>query len=182
MVTKYIYTNRFFENYFWKDHFFGCIFAKIISITIMKFISIIQGLPEFIPLIETPVPAGFPSPAMDYMEERIDLTAQLAPHPLSTFYVISEGDSMIDAHIPPKSILVVDKSLTAKSGEIVVVYINGGFTVKYIVFEGAKCLLVPANKKKKYPIVEVTEEMEMIVWGVVTNIVIPSKNIRLCML
>lgn len=148
----------------------------------MKFLKHISGRIVYIPLVDLPVPAGFPSPAMDYMEERIDLATQLAPHPLSTFYVFSEGDSMLDAHIPPNSILVVDKSLTAKSGDIVIAHINGGFTVKYIVFEGAKCLLVPANKKKQYPVVEVTEDMEMIVWGVVTNIVIPSKNIRLCML
>lgn len=135
-----------------------------------------------LPLIEFRVPAGFPSPAMDYIEERIDLAKQLAPHPLSTFYCYSEGDSMIDACIPPNSILVVDKSLTARSGDIVVAYINGGYTVKYIKFENGKCFLIPSNKKKKYPITEVSEEMEMIIWGVVTNVVIDTKNIRLCTL
>ncbi|MES2778046.1 MAG: translesion error-prone DNA polymerase V autoproteolytic subunit [Bacteroidota bacterium] len=135
-----------------------------------------------IPFFGSIVPAGFPSPAMDYIEERIDLTAQLAPHPLSTFYCFCEGDSMLDACIPPKAILVVDKSLTAKTGDIVVAYLQGGFTVKYIRFEDKKCYLVPANRKKKYPVIEVTEEMEMIVWGVVTNVVIDTKNIRLCTL
>ena len=135
-----------------------------------------------VPLIDFKIPAGFPSPARDYIEDRIDLAQQLAPHPLSTYYSYSEGDSMLDACIPPNSILVIDKSLTAKSGDIVVAYLNGGYTVKYINFEAGKCFLIPANKKKKYPVVEITEEMEMIVWGVVTNVVIDTKNIRLCTL
>ena len=135
-----------------------------------------------IPLLDFKIPAGFPSPAMDYIEDRIDLTQQLAPHPLSTYYSYCEGDSMLDACIPPNSILVIDKSLTAKSGDIVVAYLNGGYTVKYIKFEGDKCFLIPANMKKKYPVIEVTAEMEMIIWGVVTNVVIDTKHIRLCTL
>ena len=75
-----------------------------------------------VPLIDFKIPAGFPSPAMDYIEDRIDLAKQLAPHPLSTYYSYSEGDSILDACIPPNSILVIDKSLTAKSGDIVVAY------------------------------------------------------------
>ena len=148
----------------------------------MRFHEIIAGNSIFVPLINFEIPAGFPSPAMDYMEERIDLAVQLAPRPLSTFYSKCDGDSMVDAYIPSGAILVIDKSLTAKSGDIVVAYLNGGFTVKYIKFQEGKCFLIPANKKKKYPITEVTAEMEMIVWGVVTNIVIDTKNIRLCTL
>ena len=148
----------------------------------MQLHEIIEGNPIFVPLINFEIPAGFPSPAMDYMEERIDLTEQLAPRPLSTFYSKCDGDSMVDACIPSGSILVIDKSLTAKSGDIVVAYLNGGFTVKYIKFHEGKCFLIPANKKKNYPVTEITEEMEMMVWGVVTNIVIDTKNIRLCML
>jgi len=148
----------------------------------MKFIQLSETEPFLLPIINFKVPAGFPSPAMDYIEERIDLARQLAPHPLSTFYSYCEGDSMIDACIPTGAILVIDKSITAKSGDIVVAYLNGGYTVKYIKFEGSKCFLVPANKKKKYASIEVTEEMEMIIWGVVTNIVIDTKIIRLCTL
>lgn len=135
-----------------------------------------------IPMYEGRVAAGFPSPAMDHIEERIDLSKQLAPHPLSTFYCYSEGDSMLDACIPPNSILVIDKSLNPKSGDVVVAYINGGYTVKYLKLADGKCFLVPANKNKNYPEIEVKEEMEMIVWGVVTNVVIDTKNIRLCTL
>ena len=148
----------------------------------MHYYKLLPATKLLLPLIDYKIPAGFPSPAMDYMEERIDLTKQLAPHPLSTFYSYCEGDSMIDACIPPNSILVIDKSLTAKSGDIVVAFLNGGYTVKYIKFENNKCFLIPANKKKKYATIEITEEMEMIVWGVVTNVVIDTKNIRLCTL
>ena len=148
----------------------------------MKFYEIIEGDAAIITLIDFKVPAGFPSPAMDYIEERIDLAQQLAPHPLSTYLFICEGDSMVDACIPAGAILVLDKSLTANSGDIVVAFLNGGYTVKYIKFQNGKCFLIPANKQKKYPITEVTEEMEMIVWGVVTNVVIDTKHIRLCTL
>ena len=132
---------------------------------------------HLIPLIEGAVPAGFPSPAMDYMEERIDLVKTLSPHPLSTFYVRSTGDSMLDAFIPPGSIMVVDRSITPKSGDIVVVYMEGGYTVKYIDFRGNECWLIPANKSKAYPPIKVTEEMAMIVWGYVSAIVIETKTI-----
>ena len=135
-----------------------------------------------IPLIEFKIPAGFPSPAMDYMEERIDLAKHLAPHPLSTFYCYSEGDSMVDAFIAPGSILVIDKSISAKSGDIVVAYINGGYTVKYLLLKNGKYFLVPANKSKNYEVIEIVEEMNMVIWGVVTNVVINTKNIRLCTL
>jgi len=148
----------------------------------MKLQAAIIKKSTLIPLSDFKIPAGFPSPALDYIEDRIDLAQQLAPHPLSTYYSYCEGDSMLDACIPPNAILVIDKSLTAKSGDIVVAFLNGGYTVKYIKFDAGKCFLIPANKKKKYPVIEVIEEMEMIVWGVVTNVVIDTKYIRLCTL
>ena len=148
----------------------------------MQFYESLASHNAHVPLIYFKVPAGFPSPAMDYIEERIDLAKELAPRPLSTFYAYCEGDSMVDAFIPPNSILVIDKSLTAKNGDVVVAYLNGGFMVKYIKFAGGKCWLVPANRQKGYKAVEITEDMEMLVWGVVTNVVINTKNIRLCTL
>ena len=108
----------------------------------------------------------------------LDLAKQLAPNPISTYYCHCVGDSMIDACIPSKAILVVDKSVEAQTGDIVVAYINGGFTVKYIKFYEGKCFLVPANKKKKYPITEVTEDLEMVLWGVVINVVINAKLLK----
>src|SRR6218665_2573524 len=103
------------------------------------------------------VKAGFPSPAMDYMEERISLDKELIKHPLSTFIIECSGDSMINAFIPPKARLVVDRSLTPKNGDIVLAIMNGEFTVKYLKKNDFKCWLVPANRK--YPEIQVTEEM-----------------------
>ncbi len=125
------------------------------------------------------VPAGFPSPAADYKEERIDLNKELIPHPNSTFIVSCQGDSMINAFIPSKAKLVVDRSVKPVNGSIVVAVINGEFTVKYLKRNKYKCWLVPANSK--YQEVEITDEMDMRVWGVVTNIIINPTDVK-CML
>lgn len=124
------------------------------------------------------IPAGFPSPAADYMEERIDLNKELVPHPNSTFVVSCQGDSMINAFIPAKAKLVVDRSVKPQNGSIVVAVVNGEFTVKYLRKNKHKCWLVPANSK--YSEIEITEEMNMQVWGVVTNIIINPTDVT-CM-
>lgn len=126
------------------------------------------------------VPAGFPSPAMDYIQERIDLNKEFVPHPLSTFIIESIGYSMINAFIPPKARLIVDRSITAKNGDIVLAVINGEFTVKFLKKNNYKCWLVPANSKFKE--IEITPEMDMQIWGVVTNIITTVKDVKSCML
>lgn len=133
-----------------------------------------------IPYFNMPVSAGFPSPAMDYMGETIDLNSEYIRNPSSTFIIECEGDSMIDAFIPPKSRLLIDKSITAKNGDVVLAVLNGGFTVKYFKKTELKCWLIPANKK--YQPIEVTEEMEMRVWGVVIAILSTPKSNRSCSL
>jgi DNA polymerase V len=125
------------------------------------------------------VPAGFPSPAMDYMEERIDLNKEFIQHPLSTFIIESTGYSMINAFIPPKARLIVDRSITPANGDIVLAVINGEFTVKFLKKNNYKCWLVPANSKFKE--IEVTAEMDMQIWGVVTNIITNVKDVKSCM-
>lgn len=125
------------------------------------------------------VPAGFPSPAMDYMQERIDLNKELIQHPLSTFIVQCEGLSMINAFIPPRARLIVDRSLTAKNGDIVLAVLNGEFTVKFLKKNRYKCWLMPANSKFKE--IEITPEMDMQIWGVVTNIITAANEVRSCM-
>ena len=126
------------------------------------------------------VMAGFPSPAMDYLEERIDLNKVCIKHPLSTFIVECTGDSMINAFIPPKAKLIVDRSLTPQTGDIVLAVINGEFTVKFLKQNDYNCFLVPANRK--YKEIKVTPEMNMQVWGVVTNIITNTSDLRTCML
>ena len=132
-----------------------------------------------IPYYTCKVKTGFPSPANDYLEERIDLNKELIKHPLATFIVESEGDSMKDAFIPPKAKLIIDRGITPRNGDIVLAVVNGEFTVKYLKKNPFKCWLIPANKK--YKEMEITPEMEMQVWGVVTKIIIDPNDTR-CML
>lgn len=126
------------------------------------------------------VKAGFPSPALDYAEERIDLNEVLIRHPLATFIAQCDNDSMINAFIPPKSKVIVDKSLTAQNGDVVVAVLNGEFTLKFLKKNNHKCWLVPANKK--YKEIEITAEMGMEIWGVVVHVLIDTKDIKRCML
>src|SRR6185437_566314 len=125
------------------------------------------------------VPAGFPSPALDYMQDRIDLNKEFIPHPLATFIIESAGYSMVNAFIPPKARLIVDRSLTAKNGDIVLAVLNGEFTIKYLKKNQYKCWLMPANSKFKE--IEITAEMDMQIWGVVTHIITNANEVRLCM-
>jgi DNA polymerase V len=129
-----------------------------------------------IPFIDARVAAGFPSPANDYLENAIDLNEEFIQHPLSTFIFTCSGDSMIGAFIPPKACLLIDRSVVAKSGDIVLAVVNGEFTVKYYERTAFKCRLVPANPA--YKTIDITEEMEMQVWGVVIKIIIDPKDTR----
>jgi DNA polymerase V len=119
------------------------------------------------------VRAGFPSPAGDYVESEIDLAEILVPHPSSTFFVRVNGDSMKDACIPDGALLVVDKSLRATSGKIVVAIVNGEFTIKRLVKTPRSWVLHPENPL--YKPVPITEDMRFEVWGVVTRIIIDPK-------
>lgn len=127
-----------------------------------------------------PVKCGFPSPAMDYMEESIDLNEVLIKNRASTFIVENIGDSMVDAFIPPKARLIVDRSISPKNGDVVVAVVNGEFTVKHFKKTEFKCWLMPANKR--YDDIEITPEMEFQVWGVVTFVISETKVNRICML
>lgn len=119
------------------------------------------------------IPAGFPSPALDYMEPDLNLLELLVPHPLSTFIIRVKGDSMSGANIPDGCLLVVDKSLKAKSGNIIVALCYNEFTVKRLVQTSRNWVLHPENSLYK-PVI-ITEEMEFKVWGVVTKIIIDPK-------
>lgn len=131
---------------------------------------------SYISYFDFRVPAGFPSPANDYLQKRIDLNDELIKHPLSTFFIECEGTSMIDAFIPPKAKLLVDRSITPKTGDIILAVLNGEFTVKYLRMNGNKCWLAPANKK--YNEIEITVDMNFIVWGVITSIIINPNDVK----
>ncbi len=116
------------------------------------------------------IPAGFPSPAQDYMEEEIDLQKLLIDHPLSTFLVRVKGDSMINANIPENALLVVDRSLKPHHNNIVVAVINGEFTVKRLLKKRSGIVLQAENPS--YPPIIIAEGMDFMIWGVVTKIII----------
>ncbi len=118
------------------------------------------------PLIGTDVPAGFPSPAQDYIEEYLDLNEHLISHPSATYFVKVEGYSMINAGIHPGDILIVDKAVEPIHKKIVIAIVDGELTVKRLLSEKGKWYLMPENPE--FPMVEITGDMDFIIWGVVT--------------
>ncbi len=122
-----------------------------------------------LPLFLESVSAGFPSPADDYLEDKLDLNDLLIRNPASTFFVRVTGDSMIGSGINSGDILVVDRSLESKDGSIVIAVINGELTVKRLSFFNQKIFLIPENPIFK-PI-EITKEMSFEVWGVVRSVI-----------
>lgn len=121
------------------------------------------------PLIGTPIHAGFPSPATDYMEGNLDLNDYVVKHKASTFFVKVDGFSMINAGIFPDDILVVDRSLEATHNRVIIAIVNGELTVKRLQIIGEEYWLVPENDE--FQPIRVTEESEFFVWGVVTFVV-----------
>lgn len=103
------------------------------------------------------------------MEETLDLNQLLISHPAATFFVRVSGTSMIDANICDGDVLIVNRSLEAKHKDIVIAVLGGEFTVKRLIQKGTKLFLQPENKA--YPPIEVSEEEDFQVWGVVTYVI-----------
>ncbi|MCH9613761.1 MAG: Protein UmuD [Chlamydiia bacterium] len=121
----------------------------------------------------TPVQAGFPSPADDYIEDSLDLNELLIKHPAATFFVRVEGESMIDAHIFPGDVLIVDRAITPTNKKIVVAILNGEFTLKRLQIEDGKITLLPENPS--FPPIPITPEMDFEIWGVVSYVIHPAR-------
>ena len=121
------------------------------------------------PLMATPVVAGFPSPAEQYIESPLDLNELLVHRPAATFFVRAAGDSMTGAGIRPGDILVVDRSLEARDGSIVIACVDNEFTVKFLRSDGERWYLQPANRK--YKPITFSEGMELRIFGVVTAVI-----------
>ena len=119
-----------------------------------------------IPLVTDKVAAGFPSPAQGYEEDRIDISDILITNPTATFYVRVKGNSMLDANINEGDILVVDRSLEAVHGSVIIAVIDGEFTVKTLYHKDGIVKLVPANSE--YPEIILKDTQELNVWGVVS--------------
>ncbi len=118
-----------------------------------------------IPLLTDSVSAGFPSPADDHTEENIDLNEYLISNPSSTFFLRVKGDSMINAGIKDKDLIIVDKSLTARPGNIIIAMIDGEFTIKRLSIKNNELYLKAENNN--YPDFRFKNHINVQIWGVV---------------
>lgn len=128
-----------------------------------------------LPLFSNRIPAGFPSPADDHVEDRIDLNEELIRNPPATFMIRVEGNSMIDANIFAGDILIVDRSIEARDGHVIVAVVDGKFTVKRLSMKRGKVRLLPENPDPSYQPIEFKDGQELVVWGVVTNVIHPVR-------
>lgn len=115
------------------------------------------------------VPAGFPSPADDYVEGRLDLNEHLIRHPAATFFVRASGDSMLGAGIHPGDLLVVDRSLEPAHGRVVIAVVDNELTVKRLEVRDGRVRLLAQNDR--YPPIAFDEGTDLQIWGVVTSVV-----------
>jgi DNA polymerase V len=116
-----------------------------------------------LPLASFSVSAGFPSPADDYLEGRLDLNEHFIRNPAATFYVRVSGDSMRGAGIFDGDLLIVDRSVACSDGCIVIARLGDEFTLKRIIKNGTKMFLRPENEE--FQPIEVTEESDCEIWG-----------------
>lgn len=121
------------------------------------------------PFFDEAIPAGFPSPAEDFYQERLDIQKYLVKNPAATFFARVVGDSMKDMGIFNGDLLVVDRSVKPSEGKPVVCFLNGEFTLKKISVREGKVYLLPANKD--FPVIEVGPDEQFVVWGVVTHVI-----------
>jgi DNA polymerase V len=154
-------------------------------------------IPDFttsykLPIFVTPVRAGFPSPATDYEEAKLDLNKHLIAHPNATFFVHIDGDSMIDAKIQSGDIAIVDRSLDARSGDVILAVIDGDFTIKRLDIRDLKGEIIADPKQKNTKLTVATQNTKQIrllpensdfepiiitgnmtfqIWGVVTSVI-----------
>ena len=124
------------------------------------------GTPVRLPLLLTRVPAGFPSPADDYVDQILDLN-DLVGAGVGTYYFRAEGESMTGVGIFPGDVLVVKRGAEPRSGDVVIAALDGEFTVKRYVRRGRQAWLVPENEG--YDAIEIQPGHELVVYGVVTH-------------
>ena len=125
--------------------------------------------PLALPFFSCKVTAGFPSPADDYVEKNLDLNELLILNPAATFFVRTQGESMLGAGIHPNDILIVDRSLEAVSGKVVICALNGELTVKRLVQTNGLWQLKAENPNCADIVIH--DDLEMVIWGVVTHVI-----------
>lgn len=124
------------------------------------------AIPLLLPMLEGGVSAGFPSPAADFMDNRIDLNKHLIKKEATTFIAFTEGHSMEGAGIGHKDLLIIDKSLEPEDGKIAVCVIDGEFTLKRLKVDKSGVWLMPENDAYKPILVNEFNNFE--IWGIVT--------------
>jgi len=120
-------------------------------------------------LVDTGISAGFPSPADDFKEERLSLDDELIKNKEATFFARVSGQSMIGAGLNDNDLLIIDRSLEPEHNKIAVCFLDGEFTVKRLKVTKEGVWLQPENPD--YPIIEITEENNFVIWGIVTNVI-----------
>jgi DNA polymerase V len=117
-----------------------------------------------------PIHAGFPSPADDWREKRLDVNDLVVPHPISTYYMRVDGDSMNGACIDHQDIIIVDRAITATHNKIIVARLGEDFTLKRLqVINGRK--IFHKSENPAYPAIEVSSRNDFEIWGVVTHMI-----------
>ena len=119
--------------------------------------------------VDTGISAGFPSPVDDFSESRISLDDELIKNKDTTFYAKVKGQSMIGAGLDDNDLLVIDRSLPPENNKIAVCFLDGEFTVKRLRVDKNEVWLQPENPN--YPIINITDENDFMVWGIVTNVI-----------
>lgn len=118
---------------------------------------------------ESLIKAGFPSPAEDHTDLKLDLNKELIKNPSATFFARVSGESMIGDGVGDGDILVVDRSVEPADGQMAVCFLDGEFTLKRVRINGKTIILVPANPSYKQ--IEVTADNDFSIWGVVRYII-----------
>ena len=116
--------------------------------------------------------AGFPSPAQDYLDGKLDLNSYLIKHPAATFFMRMTGDAMTDAGIFDNDLLIVDRSIEPQNNSIVIAVLNGELTVKKVI-KNQKGIYIKSSLKEnnKENTLEITEDIDFTIWGVVTKVI-----------
>lgn len=145
--------------------------VRIPESRILDVMKYIKGQEESyrVPLYSSTIRAGFPSPADDYIETMLDLNEHLIKHPAATFFVRASGESMVNAGIHSGDILIVDRSIEATHGKVIIAALNGELTVKRLSRQNGQVKLVAENPD--FPDIDITEEYNVVIWGVVTNVI-----------
>ena len=122
-----------------------------------------------LPLYLAPVEAGFPSPAEDYLDRRLDLHQHLVRNEAATFFLRAHGESMLGAGIHDGDLLIVDRSIEPAHRKVVIAAVDGELTVKRLLYREGRVFLAPENPQ--FEPIDITESEFVHIWGVVTYVV-----------